>query len=263
METNLSENLRCICAEVGSVSQICRDIGINRQQFNRYLNEGKPPSAHNMRRIARYFDVPEADFLEAPPEFMRRHVKSRRDHQTKPIDFLDETFRDQARLLRRYAGFYHVHFKTPSWTGMVLRSLIHVYEKDGYMMTRLRERARSRDDTVRQRSAHLGALAMRGNRIYLVEKELLRDGSIAETILEATDRQQLRYLQGMSVSIAWRPRATPYASRVVWKRVPERTSARDALRACGAFPIQSTQIDPTVRRFLQKTEADGEPGFLV
>ncbi|TJW59990.1 MAG: transcriptional regulator, partial [Mesorhizobium sp.] len=45
---NFSSNLKLACSTHRSVSDLCRTIGINRQQFNRYLNAGTLPSAHNL-----------------------------------------------------------------------------------------------------------------------------------------------------------------------------------------------------------------------
>ena len=59
MSENFSNNLRSLCADYGSIAQVCRDIGLNRQQFNRYLNGSGMPSAHNLRRIVQHFDVSE------------------------------------------------------------------------------------------------------------------------------------------------------------------------------------------------------------
>ena len=109
---NFSQNLRSICAEYGSIAQVCREIGINRQQFNRYLNGGGLPSAHNMRRIARHFDLSEADLFSDHGDFTRRHVLNRKRIASGPVDLMIGPFRDQTQLLRRYLGFYHSHFQT-------------------------------------------------------------------------------------------------------------------------------------------------------
>lgn len=267
MVEDFSENLRSICADYGSIAQVCREIGINRQQFNRYLNGGGMPSAHNLRRIARYFDLPEADLFTDHAEFTRRNILNQKRTASGPADLMTGAFRDQAKVLRRYLGFYHSHFQTPTWDGMILRSLIWLYEKDGYVMTRSLEKVRAKDGSIYQNSRYEGMVAQRGNRIYAVEHEMVREGSIVETILTPSHRQQVRFLRGMTMGVAWRPHVSPYASRAIWKRVDERVSARDALKACGAFPIRSRHIDPTVRTYLEGKGDDaqdrGNSSFLT
>ncbi|MDG1430229.1 MAG: helix-turn-helix transcriptional regulator, partial [Paracoccaceae bacterium] len=74
MSEYFSKNLRFLCAESGSIAQVCRDIGINRQQFNRYLNGSGMPSAHNLRRIARYFNINEGDFVLDSETFRKGRI---------------------------------------------------------------------------------------------------------------------------------------------------------------------------------------------
>lgn len=247
---NFSDNLRSICADYGSIAQVCREIGINRQQFNRYLNGGGMPSAYNLRRIARHFELTEADLFSDHTEFTRRHILNQKRIASGPVDLMIGPFRDQTQLLRRYLGFYHSHFQTPTWDGMILRSLIWIYEKDGYVMTRSVERVVTKDGSINQKSRYEGMVTQRGNRIYVVEHEMVRDGSVVETILTPSHRQQVKFLRGMTIGVAWRPHVSPYASRSIWKRIESRVTLREALKACGAYAHQSRHIDPTVRSYL-------------
>ena len=54
-----SKNLRELCDERPSVSAVCRDLSINRQQFARYLSGGALPSKDNLARICEYFGIVE------------------------------------------------------------------------------------------------------------------------------------------------------------------------------------------------------------
>ncbi len=62
-------NLRLLCSTESSVSAICRQIGLNRQQFNKYLSGAARPSPANMRKIAVHFGVRPAEFLLPADEF--------------------------------------------------------------------------------------------------------------------------------------------------------------------------------------------------
>lgn len=67
----LSENLRILVDRSESVSQICRDIGINRTQFNRYLNGESFPRPDVLQRICIYFKV-DARILTEPLQALER-----------------------------------------------------------------------------------------------------------------------------------------------------------------------------------------------
>lgn len=209
------------------------------------------PSAHNLRRIARHFDLSEPDLFADHNEFTRRHILNQKRIASGPVDLMIGPFRDQTQTLRQYLGFYHSHFQTPTWEGKILRSLIWLYEKDGYVMSRSVERVIAKDGSVNQKSRYEGMVSQRGNRVYVVEHEMVREGSVVETILTPSHRQQVKFLRGMTIGVAWRPHISPYASRSIWKRIDSKTTLREALKACGAYSPESRNIDPTIRTFLK------------
>jgi transcriptional regulator with XRE-family HTH domain len=59
------ENLRQLCARESSVSEVCREIGVNRTQFSRYLNGEAFPRPDLLLRICSYFGV-DANILIRP-----------------------------------------------------------------------------------------------------------------------------------------------------------------------------------------------------
>lgn len=253
---NFSENLRNICADQGSIAQICREIGINRQQFNRYLSGAGLPSAHNLRKIARYFELADADLFAGVDEFRKTLEQGRKHLPDGPAELMTGAFRDQALVLRRYLGFYHAHFMTPTWEGKILRSLVWLYEEDGFVMSRSIERVRSKREGIFQSSRYAGLVTQRGNRMYIVEHEMVREGSIVETILTPSHRQQVKYLRGTTMGVAWRPHIMPYASLSIWKRISDRVTIREALKDCGVFSLDSRRIDPTIRSDLSPQKND-------
>ena len=50
-------NLRLLCQPYASVSALCRELGINRTQFNRYLSGESFPRPDILQRICAYFKV--------------------------------------------------------------------------------------------------------------------------------------------------------------------------------------------------------------
>lgn len=56
-------NLRRLCNSTTSIADICRDTGINRQQFNKYLAGRSVPSARVLRKICQRLGVSETVLL--------------------------------------------------------------------------------------------------------------------------------------------------------------------------------------------------------
>ncbi len=254
MSTDFSSNLRNLCTEKPSITHVCREVGINRQQFNRYLSGKGLPSAYNLRRICNYFDLKEADLFLPYERFETLHIINPQKSTKTPINILSQAFPGKLGAMRRYLGVYYSHFFTPSWDGKILRGLVLLYEKDGYVISRSVERGTNPEETIRIKVRYDGLASYRKNRIFLVESERGDEGSLIETILFPAHRQQITYLRGMTMGVAWRPRLMPYSSRTIWQRASERTSAREALNSCGVFSIDSRHINKTVRDFLSANE---------
>ena len=250
MSDDFSRNLRSLCADRGSIAQVCRDIGLNRQQFNRYLSGAGMPAAHNLRRIARYFRCTEAELMAPHEEFERRRKTDRVARHAGPLDLFAEAFQTGSSEMRRYLGWYHSHITSPSWEGCILRGLSCLYERDGYVLVRSLERATSRDGSIVHRTRYDGVVTRRGGRIYVLEQEARSEASVDETILMPSPRQKVNYLQGITMGVASRPYLLPYASRSIWKKLGAQVPAREALGACGVLPFNSRKIDPTIRSYL-------------
>lgn len=171
-----------------------------------------------------------------------------------PINILSQAFPGNLSAMRRYLGVYYSHFFTPSWGGNILKGLVMLYERDGYVISRSVERGTNPEESIRFRVRFDGLASYRSNRIFLIESEHGNEGSLVETILFPAHRQQISYLRGMTMGVAWRPRLMPYSSRTIWQRVSERISAREALECCGVFSIESRHINKTVREFLSQND---------
>lgn len=57
-------NLKHLCRNATSISALCRDLGINRTQFNRYLSGESFPRPDVLHRICTFFDVDARILLE-------------------------------------------------------------------------------------------------------------------------------------------------------------------------------------------------------
>jgi transcriptional regulator with XRE-family HTH domain len=257
--SDFSENLRLLCGQKRSVSELCREIGVNRQQFGKYLSGATMPSAHNLRRICAHFAIDERKLFAPHESFRANHGAGVSGPLDLPWQALLQAFPGDRLALRRYLGFYHFHFLSASMPGMMMRLLVLLYEKDGMVLSRSVERGLDRARGVRQRTKYVGLASYRGDRLFVVEHDPLAKNCIIETILLPAHRDQLSYLRGMTFGVSWRPGHSPFASRAVWKRLKESASAREALADCGVFPLASRQIDPVVRNFIgEDTFPSGE-----
>lgn len=60
---HFAKRLRELCTEANSISGVARDLGINRQQFARYLNGTTFPRTAVLTQLAEYFGTPVSDLF--------------------------------------------------------------------------------------------------------------------------------------------------------------------------------------------------------
>lgn len=250
--SSFATNLRHACSMRKSVSEICRELGINRQQFNRYVNGEAVPSAHNLARIAAFFGVRPADFWLEPPLFEQRLMAA--SGSIFDSDTLRACFPGNLPALRRHLGYYQTYHVSLSWPGLIVCSCARLDEHGGMVRVKSIERIQDRPHEIRQFSKYVGLAAYLRNRIFVVERSMGIEPMIAQTILTPFETHQRLYLKGMTIGVSWRKQQLPYASRVIWRHLGTDTDRRALLSRCGIFPPASRQLPPTVREFLEAGE---------
>ena len=68
---NFAVNLKFLCGFYSSISEVCRRLEINRQQFNRYLSGKSFPSYKNYKKICDFFGVESEEIVIDPIEFQK------------------------------------------------------------------------------------------------------------------------------------------------------------------------------------------------
>ncbi|WP_319412320.1 helix-turn-helix transcriptional regulator [uncultured Cohaesibacter sp.] len=246
--SNFIENLRYACSQKHSVSQICREIGLNRQQFNRYINGSSKPSAYNLNRIARYFALQPADFETAPSLFSNRLEKARKGNVGK--DPIEEGFPGDIRALRRHLGYYQTYHISLSWPDSVICSCSRLEEQDGQIISKSIERIRNVELEITQFVKYKGKVAYMRDRIFLLETAIAGDPIISQTVLLPFQEHQQLYLKGLCTGISWRNQNLPYATLMIWRYLGTNPDKRAMLGRCGIISPRSRRLSPTVKKFL-------------
>ncbi|MBP1883392.1 helix-turn-helix domain-containing protein [Sinorhizobium mexicanum] len=247
-------NLRFACATRRSISQICREIGINRQQFNRYINGEARPSPHNVARIVAFFGVSTQDFSLSPKLFEARMTRPER-HRLEAGQLL-EGFPGDAAALRRHLGYYQTYHLSLSWPGFIVCSCAHIYEEGGSIRVKSIERIRDVANEIQQFSKYVGLVTFWRNRIFIAERTVGHASMLAQTILMPFEVHQRVYLRGTTMGVSWRKENLPYASRMIWRHIGQDPDKRQMLSRCGLLPFGSRQLPSAVRRFLETPDAE-------
>ncbi|MEM7171111.1 MAG: helix-turn-helix transcriptional regulator [Pseudomonadota bacterium] len=253
---NFCKNLRFLCNERASISQVCRDIGINRQQFNSYLSGRSKPSGHNLTRISAYFEVAVVALDDPHEEFCKARGAYGADSFIADKDrfwnMANHALAGDRNALRKHLGYYHSYFVSPQVGEKVMRALVCLFESEGRFFTKSIERS-NQDGPHALISKYDGVATCLNERIFVVEFESLSRDSLVETILYPSYRRKLTYLSGLTLgSSSFRHRA-PFATPVVWRFLGRTIDTRKSLEACGLLDLNSRDTDPVVRSIFSKT----------
>jgi transcriptional regulator with XRE-family HTH domain len=251
---NFSENLKTLCGYYKSVSEVCRKIGLNRQQFNRYLNGSTFPAYANLKAICDFFGVDQEEIISQPEVFKKTISPTAAPEVDSPLpsDLLKhiESMRNGSSTnLEHYTGYYYRYILSASFPGYIFRSLLRVYKKDDFYYFWHIERATS-DVAVVEKTFNMryhGVVFMLSDRIYIIELESVMNSTLSETIMTPSYRPGNRNLYGVSCYSTSDRLHRPVATRTFHEFIGKKIHIRDRLKECNLFPLDSDAISDSVK----------------
>jgi transcriptional regulator with XRE-family HTH domain len=256
------QNLRLLSSYEPSIAALCRKLSFNRQQFNKYLAGSVFPSRRNLRRICDHFGVTDSEILMPHHTFSQLvSLKPRKDKAREASPEGDALHRLQANsraVPDRYLGLYFLYSPSFAYRGLFTRSLVSIFRRDGVVYWKNIEvlRRRDRDEPAQAVSKYVGILCLVGDRLHVLQEEVIFQNVLSQTILYPSFTKQVRHLVGIHTSIADLNRRTPAASRVVLEYLGRTVDLRASLRQCGQFPAGS--IPTSVLEELVSTNKHGD-----
>ncbi|NWL79488.1 Cro/Cl family transcriptional regulator [Pseudomonas taiwanensis] len=259
MAEYLGNNLKLLCGHYRSIAEVCRKLGINRAQFNKYLSGQSRPTPYNLKRICDFFGVEDYE-LGLPPEPFARLLGTRPagqagDTRSDPLLELLAPLRDQSGNLSRYCGYYFEYSNCMSVPGTILLSLVHLWEEDGNFLFERQERQERSTNTVVQaedwvRCRYLGAAFQLQDRLFLMDYESLTLNEMSQTILIPSYKSRITRLNGLKTGVSSGDRRNPACTRVVWEFLGPEINRVAAYRQVKLYRPDDPRIDDDVRQRL-------------
>lgn len=125
----LGANLRQLSQQAASISALCRELGINRTQYNRYLSGESFPRPDVLHRICTYFGVDARILLEPVTEIADSGDSVLRNPSV--VDFMGAAARDVPER-ELPSGFYRFSRRSFSDETLYVQGLIYIYRNKGH-----------------------------------------------------------------------------------------------------------------------------------
>jgi len=252
------ENLRTLCEQVGSISEMCRKIGINRQQFNKYLAGTHAPSKNNLQAIASFFGV-SADVLFSAPNDFRSMVEGGHFHlfrnliqSPKMLMFINEVVKVNETRLDELIGVYERYHYSSIYKGQILRSLFCLYERDGALMHYYLERFPDMDGSgkIDYLFKYHGLSFFVANRLFSIDFETIQKNEMTFSNLAAINRNSKKYIFGVSSGIAATMMRQPVAVKVAMCQVDKGLIRKSHIRRATVLSPNDPSIPKEVIIYL-------------
>lgn len=253
---NFSENLLALCRQHGSIAAVCRGLGMNRQQFNKYLSGASFPNQATLEKISAFFKVDAESMLLDP-----RGFRGAGDWQAHPaLDLLKSLPRpmienglralDMLRASSFRPGVYSLYYPWPRDPRMCTRAAVYIYKVEGFTcFTRFTKfRALGQQPHYYLRGRHDGiALESEGSKFMLaVNRQGFRDVSLLNFGIDNTLNQN--FLSGLGLVMG--ASSHPLALRAFLQYRGARNLLRQTIAEACILPLDHPGIAADIREAL-------------
>jgi transcriptional regulator with XRE-family HTH domain len=260
-------NLRLACSFHPSIAEVCRSLGVNRAQFNKYLSGATRPSAHMLQRLCDFFGVEPHEIVL--PQHRFAQLLSVKPARSTPLPapayaaHLERLQRQSRDGLDKYLGHYFEYYYSMAFPGWVLRSLFYLYRhQDAVYYRRIERLSQIGRRASGYRCRYLGVALHLNERIFLLDYESLTRNEMTETILYPTYKSRVNYLTGLKIGVSAADRREPACARVVLEALGPRIDLRAVLRQCGLLRPHDDSIASDVLSRIDNARPAGDSHFV-
>jgi transcriptional regulator with XRE-family HTH domain len=246
MNTNslFAENLRRACLRYRTISMVCDGIGINRQQFYKYLTGATMPNAMTLERICAFLNVTQESMFQ--PESKQKPSNKRTGTDDK-FGFLLPQDRDfDTEVAELPVGNYLFYTPLQKIPGMISRSLLKIRNSEtGKTFTRISRFTNSEARLMRNfgHGRHAGTVFSNDTDIYLLGRNRYAPRQLSLIVFEKTAIISEQCFTGMAIT---KSIGGLIALKFCAVQADTKLSDRKALSLVGTIHEADASIDPFV-----------------
>lgn len=255
---DFSANLRYLCDQRGSVSQICRKARINRQQFNKYLSGKHLPSPTNVRIIADHFSLGAETLFSDHNDFRALidgnffETFSRLRREPQVLRFLSTMMGTPESVESGLLGVYDRYQFSSIYPRRILKSAFCIYRGTDFLQHCYVERFPSYDNpaqTAYTFKYHGYVMPIEG-RVFTVDFESVQRNEITFGILTSVQRNSKRLMLGITSGIAATMYRQPFSTRLALHYRKSGLLTRADLAVATTLDMNDPSIPREVREYL-------------
>ncbi len=242
---NFAVNLMMFSTSKGTIASVCRDLGMNRQQFNKYLSGANLPNRATLGKLAQYFKIDERKFFEdlQPQAIQSRPLAPSAATDSQSISELLAA--NIAQIIERNdpgflkIGVYNFFVPWIADPAKCIRGVLLIY-KLGNATCFMRYTKLQDLETPGPHHGigkHLGIVVENGGRTYLVGKNVRGLGEMSLISFGPSNLHNRGVLTG--IGLLTNPFGEPFAARVSARFLGDKSMLRAAIRQAGVVSLDS------------------------
>ncbi len=197
-----AENLRRACLRYRTIAEVCEGIGINRQQFNKYLSGAALPNTLTLERICRFLNVTHGS-LFSPPEAQPEFMSQQQFAPSALLNFLSPKDQDfDLQVIELPTGNYLVYTPFLPIPGMLVRSLLKIRHTEfGKTFARITKLANhnTKSKPLAQ-GRHTGPIFASDTEIYLLGRNRYAPRQLSLMALKKSSVYSSVFLTGLVIT---------------------------------------------------------------
>jgi hypothetical protein len=245
---NFAENLFALATRSGSIASTCRDLEINRQQFNKYLNGTVLPNEVTLSKITKYFKVDSLNLFESPQPIRAPSLRAPTDLMSElsgthsRYDRTLDTMETESANCNLREGVYTCYLPWKMKPGHSLRSIIVVTKIGSKLVfTRLVRHINLSDNIhLYPTTCHDGLVTQNRNRITFVGHERRWEQRMSMINFAIESHLQHSILTGLLLSFA--PSGIPICCQFAMHYQSSLSEWRKHFKTCGILPNDDPSI---------------------
>ena len=244
---NFAENLRALCVRHGSIAAVCRALGMNRQQFNKYLSGSTLPNVATLEKICGFFRIGSESLFHDPSVFLK--PKAEPVFGGLPLHGLsiaaNALAATQPTTLR--TGCYQLYSLWPRDEGKCLREALFVQKTGGVtVFTRFTKyRAVGQRQNYYLSGRHDGVVLEQEKAHFLLSLKRKGCNEVSLVAIGPENALSQNFLSGLALGMA--PSGTPQAVRATLQFRGCSDVLRRTIREAGILPLSDQSIPEEVR----------------
>lgn len=247
---NFADNLRALCTRHGSIAAVCRALGMNRQQFNKYLSGSTLPNVATLERICGFFHIDSESLFQDPAVLLKPKGEALLGGlPLHGLGFAASAFAGmQSTTLRN--GCYHFYSLWPRDESKCLREALFIHKKAGAtVFTRFTKyRAVGQGQHYYLSGRHDGIVLEQEKARFLLSLNRRGCGEVSLVSIGSENALSQGLLSGVALVMA--PSGTPQALRATLRFCGCSDMLRRTIREAGILPLSDPSIPDEVKQSL-------------